>query len=177
MPITIRRARPDDAEAIRALVLGQPRMNPTGLDWANFHVATRAGGVGAIAGAVVGTVQLRPSAPGVAELSSLVVAVPERGQGLAGRLIAAALQSAPGRVMVVTAAVNVRHYARWGFRPVPALGTPAAIRVNFMIGQAASVIRLVQGCRPRRMVVLDLDLAAPGPGLETAPPAPAFASE
>ncbi len=152
--ITIRRAGPDDAEPIRRLVLSQPRMNPTGLDWPRFHVADRDG-------TIVGTVQLRPSAPGVAELGSLVVAPEERGCGLAGRLIATALVDAPTRIMVVTAADNARHYLQWGFREIAPSDAPLAIRLNRLIGQAAGLIRIVRGVRPRRMVVLEA-MAPPG---------------
>ncbi len=157
--ITIRRAGPDDAEAIRELVLSQPRMNPTGLDWPRFHVADRGG-------TIVGTVQLRPSAPGVAELGSLVVAPEERGRGLAGKLIATALVDAPIRIMVVTAAGNARHYAQWGFREIPPSEAPLAIRLNRLIGQAACLLRIVRGVRPRRMVVLEA--MAPPAGSATA---------
>lgn len=153
MTVTIRRAHPDDADAIRALVRSQPRMNPTGLDWPNFHVAARDG-------ILVGTVQLRPSAPGVAELGSLVVAPQERGHGLARRLVTAAMETAPARVMVVTAAANAHHYLPWGFRPVPHRTAPRAIRLNHAIGQMVSVIRLLRGTRPRRMLVLETTPAA-----------------
>jgi N-acetylglutamate synthase-like GNAT family acetyltransferase len=152
----IRPATAADAAAIRALVRAQPRMNPTGLDWPNFVVAETAG-------RVVGCVQLRPAGTGAVELGSLVVDPAERGQGLAGRLINAVLARATGRVLVVTAACHARHYARWGFRRVGLRAAPARVRLDFLVGQMASGLRLVQGYAPRRMAILERPPVAPSP--------------
>lgn len=158
---TLRPATASDAEAIRALVRAQPRMNPTGLDWRNFVVALAADG------RIAGCVQLRPSGPGVVELGSLVVARSERGHGLAARLVGTILARTDARVLVVTAARHAGHYARWGFRPVPALRAPGPVRLNYLIGQAASGLRIVQGHRPRRMAILERTAGFP---LSPSPP-------
>jgi N-acetylglutamate synthase-like GNAT family acetyltransferase len=154
--IRLRAAEPDDAAAIRNLVRSE-RLNPTGLAWPNFVVAERGG-------EVVGAVQLRPVAPGVVELGSLVVRRAERGQGLAARLVGAVLAGAPDRVLVITAAASAGHYRRWGFRRIPARASPGPVRLNHLVGQAAVVFSLLRGRAPRRLVVLERVLTPPFAG-------------
>lgn len=108
MAVVIRPAVAADGAAIRALVRSTPRMNPTGLDWPNFVVAE-------LEGAIVGVAQLRPAGAGAVELGSLVVRPDRRRQGLAGRLVGAALVRATGRVLIVTGAASAHRYAPWGF--------------------------------------------------------------
>jgi amino-acid N-acetyltransferase len=144
---TLRPATAADQAAIRALVRGE-RLNPHGLDWPRFLLAT-------IGPVVVGAVQMRLHADGSRELASLVVARDFRGHGLAGRLVECLLASHTGPVHVITARANARHYTRWCFRAVPALRTPASVRRNFCLGQLAGVIALLRGRTPRRLVVLE----------------------
>jgi N-acetylglutamate synthase-like GNAT family acetyltransferase len=155
MPVAVRPATEAHAEAIRRLVRAQPRMNPTGLDWPNFVVGL------APDGRVVGCVQLRPSGPGAVELGSLVVEPLHRRRGLSRRLIEAALARTGARVLVVTAAAHAHHYAPLGFRRVPARSAPWPVRINYLIGQAASGLRILWGTRPRRMAILERPAAAP----------------
>jgi N-acetylglutamate synthase-like GNAT family acetyltransferase len=145
---TVRAATAADAAAIRALVRGAPRMNPTGLDWPNFVVAEEGG-------AVVGTAQLRPAGRGAAELGSLVVRGDLRGRGLGGRLVEAALARAEGRVLVVVAAAHAGFYRRRGFLPVRPWRAPPRVALHWAIGQAATLTRLLEGRRPRRMALLE----------------------
>ena len=159
--VTLRPATAKDSGPIRRLIHAQPRMNPTGLDWRNFVVAV------APDGRLAGCVQLRPSGPGTVELGSLVVDAAVRGHGIAGRLTAAILATTEDRVLVVTAARHARHYAPWGFQPIAALSAPGPVRFNYLVGQAASGLRLLQGYRPRRMAVL----ARPAGAAAPAPPA------
>jgi N-acetylglutamate synthase-like GNAT family acetyltransferase len=147
MAIRIRAAVASDAAAIRALVRSEP-LNPFGLHWPNFVVAERSG-------RVVGAVQLRPVAPGVAELASLVVLPLERGRGLAARLIDAALARAPARVLVITAAARAVHYRRWAFGEAPPTATPGPVRLHLAIGQAAVLAGVLRGRTARRLVVLE----------------------
>jgi amino-acid N-acetyltransferase len=144
---TLRPAAAADQPAIRALVRGE-RLNPHGLDWPRFLLAT-------IGPVVVGAVQMRLHADGSRELASLVVARDFRGHGLAGRLIEGLLASHCGPVHVITARANARHYVRWHFRAVPALRAPASVRRNFCLGQLAGMIALLRGQAPRRLVVLE----------------------
>ncbi len=145
--IRLRAAERDDAAGIRHLVRGE-RLNPTGLAWSNFVVAERGG-------ELVGAVQLRPVAPGIVELGSLVVCRAERGQGLAARLVDGVLAGAPERVLVITAAASAERYRRWGFRRIPARAAPGPVRLNHLVGQAAVVVSLLRGRAPRRLVVLE----------------------
>lgn len=149
MALAIRQATAADSASIRRLVRAQPRMNPTGLDWRNFVIAA------APDGRVVGCVQLRPAGPDAVELGSLVVHPEHRGRGLAGRLVAAMLARTEARVFVVTPAAHSRHYAPWGFRRIGARDAPPQVAVNYLIGQAASGLRVLQGYRPRRMAILE----------------------
>jgi N-acetylglutamate synthase-like GNAT family acetyltransferase len=143
---TVRPATAADAASIRALVRGAPRMNPTGLDWPNFVVAEHDG-------AVVGTAQLRPAGRGAVELGSLVVRADRRGRGLAGRLVAAALERSGGRVLVITAAAHAGFYRRRGFRPLPPWRAPPRAALHWAIGQAATRTRPIGGRWPRRMLL------------------------
>ena len=148
MAIVVREAAVADGGAIRALVRSAPQMNPTGLDWPNFVVAELDGGL-------VGVAQLRPTGAGAVELGSLVVRPDQRGQGLAGRLIAAALARATGRVLIVTSVASAGFYTPWGFRRIAPWQAPSKVWLNHTIGQSATVLRMLRGQRPRRMVVLE----------------------
>jgi N-acetylglutamate synthase-like GNAT family acetyltransferase len=114
-------------------------------------------------GRVFGCVQLRPAGPDVVELGSLVVHPGHRGHGMAGRLVAAMLAQTGARVLVVTAASHARHYAPWGFRRIAARHAPPRVAVNYLIGQAASGLRILQGHRPRRMAILERTPRDAGP--------------
>jgi N-acetylglutamate synthase-like GNAT family acetyltransferase len=157
MAPAIRAATAAEADAIRRLVRAQPRMNPTGLDWRNFVIAA------APDGRVVGCVQLRPAGPDAVELGSLVVHPEHRGRRLAARLVAAILARTEARVLVVTAAAHARHYAPWGFRRIAARHAPPRVAVNYLIGQSASGLRILQGQRPRRMAILERPPGGAGP--------------
>jgi N-acetylglutamate synthase-like GNAT family acetyltransferase len=147
MQIAIRAAEAADGAAIRELVRAE-RLNPTGLDWRNFVVAARGR-------EIVGTAQLRPVALGVAELGSLAVAPAERGRGLAARLVEAALARAPERVLVIAPRSRAVYFAPWGFRTVPFAAAPWRVRINYLMGQAGSVVALLRGHAPRRLAILE----------------------
>jgi amino-acid N-acetyltransferase len=148
-PVRVRRAVALDQLAITRLVHGE-RLNPHGLGWANFIVAV-------LGDTVVGAVQMRQHADGARELGSLVVSRAQRGRGIAGRLISALLARHPGAVHVITRHTNAPHYGRWGFAVIDAGDAPRSVRRNRLLGQAASVLALLQGRRPRRLVILRRD--------------------
>ena len=77
--LTIRLATEMDQLAIRAMIRSE-RLNPTGLDWPSFMVATDERGL-------AGAVQLRRHRDGSRELGTLVVRKQARGHGIAGKLI------------------------------------------------------------------------------------------
>ena len=146
--VTVRSAVATDAENIRTLVHSE-RLNPSGLDWHNFIVATDDDGL-------VGAVQMRPHLDGSRELGSLVVRKDARGTGVGAKLIDTLLAREKGRVQMITAKSYARHYERWGFRPIEPWFAPKMVRRNYQIGQfAAGVLSLFLGRRPRRLVILD----------------------
>jgi amino-acid N-acetyltransferase len=148
-PLLVRQAVALDQLAITQLVHGE-RLNPHGLDWANFVVAV-------IGNTVVGAVQMRQHPDGSRELGSLVVSRAHRGQGIAGRLISALLARHPGTVHVITRHGNAGHYRRWGFDVIATGDAPRSVRRNRLFGQMASALALLQGRRPRWLVILQRD--------------------
>jgi amino-acid N-acetyltransferase len=148
-PVLLRRAVALDQLSITQLVHSE-RLNPHGLGWANFVVAV-------IGHTVIGAVQMRQHADGSRELGSLVVSREHRGRGIAQRLIAALLERHPGTVYLITRGSNAVHYQRWGFAVIDTREAPRALRRNRLFGQMASLLALLQGRRPRRLVILRRD--------------------
>jgi amino-acid N-acetyltransferase len=145
-PVQMRRAVALDQLAITQLVHGE-RLNPHGLDWANFVVAV-------MGNTVMGAAQMRQHPDGSRELGSLVVSRAHRGRGIAGRLINALLARHTGAVHVITRHTNAGHYRRWGFVVIEACDAPRSVRRNRLLGQMVSVLALLRGRRPRRLVIL-----------------------
>jgi amino-acid N-acetyltransferase len=145
-PLLVRRAVALDQLAITQLVHSE-RLNPNGLGWANFVVAV-------VGNTVIGAVQMRQHADGSRELGSLVVSREHRGRGIAGRLIAALLACHIGAVHLITRHANAVHYHRWGFAVIDTSDAPRALRRNRLLGQMVSVLSLLRGRRPRRLVIL-----------------------
>jgi N-acetylglutamate synthase-like GNAT family acetyltransferase len=135
MPVEIRKATAGDQAAIVTLVRAE-RLNPHGLDWANFFVAVEGD-------ALIGAVQIRRHRDGSRELGSLVVAPTKRGNGLAARLIDHVLAAAPGPMHVITGRAHAHHYARWGFEPIGVWSAPAGIRWHCLLGQVIGGVHAV----------------------------------
>ncbi len=147
MSLEIRRATCSDQNAIIALVRNE-RLNPHGLGWQNFVVATEGG-------RLIGAAQIRVHSDGARELGSLVVVRDKRGNGLAGRMIDALLAEESGPVSMVTGKPHAPHYARWGFHPVAASEAPRRVRRNYMLGQFMGGVHAVLTRRPvNRLVIL-----------------------
>ena len=62
-----------------------------------------------------------------------------------------------GTIHVITRDSNALHYRRWGFAVIDPCDAPRAVRRNRLLGQTASVLALLQGRRPQRLVVLRRD--------------------
>jgi amino-acid N-acetyltransferase len=146
--LVVRKAVPLDQTRITRLVHSE-RLNPHGLEWRNFVVAT-------IDNTVVGAVQMRHHADGARELGSLVVDRAHRGQGIAGRMITALLEQHAGTVHVITRREKARHYVRWGFRALALRHAPRSVWRACCLGQLASVLSILSGRQPRRLVILRL---------------------
>jgi amino-acid N-acetyltransferase len=148
MSLCIRPAIAADQDTIVWLVRSE-RLNPNGIGWANFLVAT-------VHDRLIGAVQLRRHQDGARELGSLVVERSSRGRGLAGRLIDSLLAANPGRVLMVTGRQHATHYSAWRFRPIPAFDAPASVMRNYCLGQMiGGAFALLQRRPINRLVILD----------------------
>jgi amino-acid N-acetyltransferase len=125
------------------------RLNPNGLDWPRFVVAT-------YEAMVVGAIQLRKHLDGSNELGSLVVRKDLRRRRVASRLIDTLLRSVHGRVLMITGARFAAHYARWGFHRIGAGEAPSPILRNYVLGQLiGGAFALFSGRIPNRLAILD----------------------
>jgi amino-acid N-acetyltransferase len=145
--LTLRPATPDDQKAIVALVTRE-RLNPTGLHWSRFTLAM-------MNGSLVGAVQMRWHRDGSRELGSLVVAGPERGQGIAARLIDSVLAGTTGPVHVITGRPHARRWAGWGFAPIAPQKAPRSVRFNYRMGRMGRVLSFLRGQPPRQLLILE----------------------
>jgi amino-acid N-acetyltransferase len=142
----IRKARPQEGAAIRALVLTE-RMRPIDLKPENFLVAVKGD-------EIIGTVQMRHHPDGTRELGSLVVAAPWRRQGIATRLIDTLLKEQGDSVFMITARRDYRRYAQWGFELASGRSVPKSIRLHHFLGSLGSVVSLFKRRTIRRLVIL-----------------------
>ena len=145
--VVVRRALESDQAEIIALVRSE-QLNPNGLHWHRFVVAAGAQGL-------VGAAQLRANSDGSHELASLVVRAHARRHGLATRMIELLVQGRFSRVFAVTRRANVPRFARWGFVEIDARDAAREVRQRRIIGQMASIVSLLRGRRPSRLVVLE----------------------
>jgi amino-acid N-acetyltransferase len=154
MTISIRPAGAGEQSAIVALVRSEA-LNPTNLDWRRFTLA--------LSGEmIVGAVQVRLNRDGSRELGSLVVKPDLRGQGIAGRLIDAALARVPGQVWAITAAAFTDHYRAWGFVRAEKQPVPRTIRFHHRIGRTMGILNRIRGRTPKDLTVLVRKGAAAG---------------
>lgn len=147
LAIGFRAATQKDEPAIRALVQGE-RLNPTGIHWPNFVVA-------AVAGRIVGAVQIRKHSDGSHELGSLVVAEDQRGHGIASRMIERALADEHEPIWMITSESLAGAFARWGFERIEPAAAPVKVRFNWRIGSLARVISFFRRLPRRRLVILE----------------------
>ncbi|MFM9848704.1 MAG: GNAT family N-acetyltransferase [Hyphomicrobiaceae bacterium] len=148
MTVLVRRAVAGDQEAIHSLARGE-RVNPTGLSWPNFVVATNDA-------AIMGAVQLRVHRDGSKELATLVVAREWRKRGFAAKLIETILTDQPDRIFMITGRSHAHHYARWGFLPIAPASAPLGVRRNYRLGYyGGCLFALLQRRAINHLVILD----------------------
>jgi Acetyltransferase (GNAT) domain len=148
MPLYIRPALPIDQDAIVGLVRSE-RLNPNGINWPNFLVATQDR-------RLIGAVQLRRHTDGAQELGSLVVERNSRGRGLAARLIDTLIAGNPGRILMITGRKHAPHYSAWRFRPISAFDAPASVMRNYWLGQIiGGTFALLQRRPINHLAILD----------------------
>jgi amino-acid N-acetyltransferase len=148
--IIVRKATLEDQSQLEKLVRGE-RLNPTGIQWSNFWVATSGDDL-------VGAAQVRPHADGSRELGSFVVLPCFRGAGVASELLDAVLAQERSALYAITARSFAGYFAPWGFAPCALVDAPRAVARGYMLGQTlGSVVSVLKGRRPRRIVVLRRD--------------------
>lgn len=107
----VRPAKREDRHVIRNLVRNG-RINPTGLDWRRFLVASTA------TGEVIGCGQIKPHRDGTHELASIVVAPAWQGQGVGRAIIEGLLLDQRAPLYLTCRAHLGAFYERFGFRAV-----------------------------------------------------------
>jgi amino-acid N-acetyltransferase len=145
--VCIRPATEQDQRAIRLLVRGE-RLNPTGLNWADFLVAATEEGV-------VGAVGMRKHADGSRELGSLVVRKDARGRGIATQLMDALLAAESRPVWMITSAAFAGAYEQWDFRPIETRSAPVKVRHNCRMGNLARLVPFFRRRPMRKLVILE----------------------
>ncbi len=120
----MRRARQEDAPAIRALI-HEVGINPTALDWRRFLLAVTpvSQGVtpvsqGISADRMIGCGQVKPHGDGTRELASIAVVADYRGQGVARALIERLMAENPPPLYLTCRSTLGPFYAKFGFRRV-----------------------------------------------------------
>lgn len=108
-PFTLRPATAADAPTIQALIR-QAGINPTGLKWPRFILATAADGQ------IIGCGQIKPHADGSHELASLAVVPAWQGQGVARSLIEHLLTAHAGDLYLMCRAPLGPFYEKFGFQ-------------------------------------------------------------
>lgn len=117
---TLRPAGARDRSVIRSLIR-RVRINPTGLDWRRFTVATDG------QGNVIGCGQIKPRSRQVDELASIAVEPAWRRQGVASAIIHSLMHDRQSPLWLVCREELVPFYRRFGFRPVdPEVELPTA---------------------------------------------------
>lgn len=144
---TLRRARPDDEAAIRALVRAE-RLNPSDLRYPAFIVAC-------VDTRVVGAAQIRLHRDGAREFGSLVVAPAFRCRGIGAALTGSLLAHENCRLHVITGRANIPTYERHGFRRVAGRSVPWSVRRNLRIGQFFGHLGRLRGRVPLGLCVME----------------------
>lgn len=117
----LRAATAGDEQAIKALIRAV-QINPMGLDWRRFVVAT------SVDGAIKGCGQVKPHGEEARELASIAVRTDDRGQGIARAIIEHLLMQDPGTVYLMCRSPLGRFYEKFGFREIQRNEMPTYFR-------------------------------------------------
>jgi len=129
--ITLRKARKDDRPGINKLVR-RSHLNPTGLDWKRFVVATDSDGK------VISCGQIKTHRDGSSELASLVVDNRYRGQGIARAVVDFLIQSHQGDLYLMCRSTLGNFYLLFGFAVIAETEMPIYFR---RVSRVASIAR------------------------------------
>jgi N-acetylglutamate synthase-like GNAT family acetyltransferase len=125
--LIFRSATQEDFPAIRALI-HEVGINPTGLNWRRFLVATTR------TGELVGCGQIKPHGDGSRELASIAVREQDRGQGVARTLIQLLLEGQPRPIHLMCRARLGSFYNQYGFRAIePDVMPPYFRRISRLV--------------------------------------------
>jgi amino-acid N-acetyltransferase len=128
----LRPATPQDIRSIRRLVW-QARLDPTQLRWQQFWIIERGGDV-------IACGQLRCHGM-VQELGSLVVAPPQRQQGLGTYLVQYLIQQSTQPLYLECLGKNLQqYYHRFGFVPISWKLLPSELKLKFGISQLGRIV-------------------------------------
>jgi N-acetylglutamate synthase-like GNAT family acetyltransferase len=135
----LRPALQADLPSIKELIhLGE--INPTGLDWKRFVVATNPDGE------VIGCGQLKPHGTEILELASIVVDPEYRNQGVAGEIIEHLLADSPRPLYLMCRSRLEPLYEKFGFRAIPYEEMPRYFqRISKLAGWVENVARFGEG--------------------------------
>jgi amino-acid N-acetyltransferase len=125
----IRPAKKEEFQAIRDLIF-TVQINPTGLAWQRFLVATTA------SGELVGCGQVKPHRDGSQEVASIAVRPEFRGRGAARAILEALLAKEPHRPLYLMCRSQLEPlYNKFGFRAVSTdQMTPYFRRIYRLVG-------------------------------------------
>lgn len=141
----VRPARRDDRRLIRRLIW-RVRINPFGLHWENFLVASNDDH------ALLGCGQLKSHGPGSVELASIAVEEQHRGRGIARMIIERLIARAPRPLYLLCMPELTGFYARFGFTQAGREGLPRHFsRIAALAGVASRLHR------SRAPVIMRLD--------------------
>lgn len=128
----LRHAIRDDFSAIRSLV-SKGRVNPTGLKWERFLVATLQDG------SVIGCGQVKPHFDGSRELASIVVEEEYRNTGVARMIIQQLLKENPQELFLMCRERLGKLYEKFGFQEIQHAEMPVYFqRVSRLAGVASA---------------------------------------
>ena len=120
---TLRPATCDDARTIRSLVI-IGGINPSGVNWERFVVATTP------KGKIIGCGQIKPHKDGTYELASIIVISKWRGKGIARTIIEHLLEAHPhpGELYLMCQSPLGSMYQKFGFEPLEEKQLPRYFR-------------------------------------------------
>jgi N-acetylglutamate synthase-like GNAT family acetyltransferase len=119
--IIFHHARSEDANDIKALI-HLVHINPMGLDWRRFLVASSPDGE------LAGCAQIKPHTDGTFELASLAVHPKWRGQRIASRLIERLVLQSPRPLYLTCRSGLGGFYGKFGFRVLHSIDYPPYFR-------------------------------------------------
>ena len=139
----LRPAKKTDQHTIYKLVLGA-YLNPTGLDWRRFVVATTT------KGEVIACGQIKHHRDGSYELASLVVNPSWRGQGVARLILEHLIQNHNGDLYLICRNIMGNFYGKYGFKLLPEPEMPKYFR---KISKIASITKALQKDGPWLLIM------------------------